>query len=288
MAYPPLQSGGGGPCAAWWRGHPSNHDSPLPRPVSGLAFVSVGKRGALSVPLYFILRRVHRAPPVLSPRMGGPGSSRRSRLAPGGAGGRVRRALPARPSPRPGPVVGRFPPSHATVARPTRTPSPSPTPRSGAGFPQGRWGDYGLRGAALDKLRRRKIRKCGESRSWRERSSGIVHDWRSPLLRFPSTCSGTSPLANAGKRFLSRKGRDRARSISRFRKAPAFVVCCDGRCRRYLPPCGGESNFDGLVERSEGQTSEIAREGIASAPRGMCHSDMDPRVALRFASLALG
>jgi hypothetical protein len=107
-----------------------------------LAIVSVGKRGALSVPLYFFLRRVHRAPPVLSPRMGGPGSFRRSRLAPGGAGGRVRRALPARPSPRPGPEVGRFPPSHATVARPTRTPSPSPTPRSGAGFPQGRWGDY--------------------------------------------------------------------------------------------------------------------------------------------------
>jgi hypothetical protein len=51
-------------------------------------------------------------------------------------------ALPARPSPRPGPVVGRFPPSHATVARPTRTPSPSPTPRSGAGFPQGRCRHY--------------------------------------------------------------------------------------------------------------------------------------------------
>jgi hypothetical protein len=107
MAYPPLQSGGGGPCAAWWRGHPSNHDSPLPRPVSGLAFVSIGKRGALSVPLYFFLRRVRALrygsgrsslakpnrwlcvryadrfspPPVLSPRMGGPGSSRRSRLA---------------------------------------------------------------------------------------------------------------------------------------------------------------------------------------------------------------
>jgi hypothetical protein len=159
--------------------------SSLPRPVSGLAFVSVGKRGALSVPLFLFFRRVRALrygsgrsslakpnrwlcvryadrfspPPVLSPRMGGPGSSRRSRLAPGGAGGRVRRALPARPSPRPGPVVGRFPPSHATVARPTRTPSPSPTPRSGAGFPQGRWVDYRLRGVALDKLRARKMRK---------------------------------------------------------------------------------------------------------------------------------
>jgi hypothetical protein len=129
------------------------HPCHAPFPV--WPFQRTGKRGALSVPLYFILRRVHRAPPVLSPRMGGPGSSRRSRLARKGASGRVRRTLPARPSPRPGPVVGRFPPSHATVARPTRTPSPSPTPRSGAGFPQGRCRHYA--GAARGRGQKRKL-----------------------------------------------------------------------------------------------------------------------------------
>jgi hypothetical protein len=30
----------------------------------------------------------------------------------------------------------------------------------------------------------------------------------------------------------------------------------------YLPRCGGESDFDGLAEQRDGQTSEIAREGI--------------------------
>ena len=38
---------------------------------------------------------------------------------------------------------------------------------------------------------------------------GRVRRMQAPLLHFPSTCSGTSPLASAGKRFLSRKGRER-------------------------------------------------------------------------------
>ena len=111
-----------------------------PRPVAGLAFVSVGKRGALSVPLFFIFK-------ARPPRPAGA-------FAPDGWAGLVRKvlcriragqnhpALPARPSPRPGPVVGRFPPSHATVARPTRTPSPSPNARCASGFPQGRCRHY--------------------------------------------------------------------------------------------------------------------------------------------------
>jgi hypothetical protein len=43
--------------------------------------------------------------------------------------------------------------------------------------------------------------------------------WKAPLLHFPGTCSATSPLANAGKCFLPRKGGDRASDTAlRLRK----------------------------------------------------------------------
>ena len=107
------------------------------------------------------------------------------------------------------------------------------------------------------------------------------------VRRSKSQIVGFSPAFVRTLLTLSHRGRDNAgaaaaANIQRLRIARAVMQ------RAYPPPCGGESNFDGLDERSEGQTSEIAREGFARAPRGMCHSGMDPRVALRFASLALG
>jgi hypothetical protein len=57
-----------------------------------------------------------------------------------------------------------------------------------------------------------------------------------PLLHFPSTCSGTSPLANAGKCFLSRKGRDTAAAIcapADANPAPNVVLQPGANIRHY-------------------------------------------------------
>src|SRR5690554_3578592 len=125
------------------------HPRHAPLPVWLL--VSVGKRGALSVPLFLFLRRVHRAPPVSSPPMGWTGFVPSGPARPYWA--KVRGPVgPCRPDRHRGPGLGRdwlpTKPRYRCATNPA--PPPSPTPRSGAGFPRGRWGDYRLRGAALD------------------------------------------------------------------------------------------------------------------------------------------
>ena len=67
---------------------------------------------------------------------------------------------PYRPDRHRGPGLGwdrPTKPRHRSATNPA--PPPSPTPRSGAGFPRGRWGHYAGGGGAWDKSRRRKMRK---------------------------------------------------------------------------------------------------------------------------------
>ena len=58
---------------------------------------------------------------------------------------------------------------------------------------------------------------------------------QSPLLSFPATCSGTSPLASSGKDFLPRKGGDRGALHDRSRQSSAAGRDCDGDRPHHLP-----------------------------------------------------
>jgi len=103
--------------------------------------------------------RVHRAPPVLSPRMGGPGSFRRSRLAPGGAGSGA--VGPYRPDLHRGPDLWWVGSHQATLPLRDR-PGHRHPPRHPGPEPGSRKGDAGImREAAgeVDKSQRRKMRK---------------------------------------------------------------------------------------------------------------------------------
>jgi len=65
---------------------------------------------------------------------------------------------------------------------------------------------------------------------------------------FQAFARGQAPLANAGKRYLPHRGGDRARcawgaKFCCWCQAEAVQIARGGRCRRYLPPGGGESDF---------------------------------------------
>jgi hypothetical protein len=114
--------------------------SSSPRPVSGLAIDPSTGSGweAGRVVRASLVNTWHefRAPPVSSPRWGGPGSSLRALPAPIGQGSGIPGALPARPSPGPGSGAGlatrqAAPPSRDRPGhrRPPRHPGPEPGSR---------------------------------------------------------------------------------------------------------------------------------------------------------------
>jgi hypothetical protein len=105
-----------------------------------------------------------------------------------------------------------------------------------------------------------------------------------PSLAFSKHLLGDKPARKCRKTLSLPQGGEIGALHRRFRKSQTSEIGEGGGAGVISPLCGGESNFDGLVERSEGQTSEIAREGIANAAHGMSHSDKAPTVALRKAS----
>ena len=129
-------------------------------------------------------------------RWGGPGSSLRSLPAPIGQRSGVPSGLTGQTVTGARIWGGTAPPSHATVARPTRHRRPPSTPGPDRGSREGDGGDYAGGGAAWDKLRRRKMRMPVESGGWRENRAGNVHASPACVLRGISR-SGMDPMVSA-------------------------------------------------------------------------------------------
>jgi hypothetical protein len=135
-------------------------------------------------------------------------------------------------------------------------------------------------------LRRRYLSPCGRESDFsilvefftrlsaRNRKRGALRGtgWKAPLLHFPSTCSGTSPLANAGKCFLPRKGGDRTPDTAlrlAIDTTPEFWMNFQGGRGTGRREAHAKKEGIGLISlwnaQREGQVGQIKGDGVWKA-----------------------